>query len=220
VLAVVSCHGLFDNRIEISLADTSDPAAIRHEAAVVVASLHQEAENVRARWFVAAPSLNELDFAAIPRTLAQTQAPSGLGIHVSAAGICWRPSVACRTSALPPALLNRPPASSGASARGGQRSAFCCAPIRTSRAKRWWPGASWIKSHDQVARDSWLAEEIQIELKPAEAEAVRTGKPAWRFKDFIYATRESRSRTRRVIAKAEWTKGERNPHFIVTSLGR
>ena len=30
--------------------------------------------------------------------------------------------------------------------------------------------------------------------------------------------RESWSRRRRVIAKAEWTKGEANPRFIVTSL--
>src|SRR4051795_5861131 len=41
---------------------------------------------------------------------------------------------------------------------------------------------------------------------------------ARRFKDLRWSTRESWSRRRRVIAKAEWTKGEANPRFIVTSL--
>ncbi len=36
--------------------------------------------------------------------------------------------------------------------------------------------------------------------------------------DFIWSTRKSWSRERRVIAKAEWTQGEANPRFIVTSL--
>src|SRR5205085_1382696 len=36
--------------------------------------------------------------------------------------------------------------------------------------------------------------------------------------DLRWSTRESWSRRRRVIAKAEWTKGEANPRFIVTSL--
>ena len=51
-----------------------------------------------------------------------------------------------------------------------------------------------------------------------EAEAAATGKPARRFKDFRYATLDSWSRRRRVIGKAEWTEGEANPRFIVTSL--
>ena len=42
--------------------------------------------------------------------------------------------------------------------------------------------------------------------------------PARRFRDFRWSTRESWSRERRVIAKAEWTRGEANPRFIVTSL--
>jgi len=51
-------------------------------------------------------------------------------------------------------------------------------------------------------------------------ESERTGQPARRFKDFQYATRTSWSRRRRVIGKAEWTNGEANPRFIVTSLSR
>jgi hypothetical protein len=59
---------------------------------------------------------------------------------------------------------------------------------------------------------------IEAELAEAQDESQQTGKPARRFKDFTWSTRKSWSRTRRVIAKAEWTKGEANPRFIVTSL--
>src|SRR5208283_4815259 len=47
-----------------------------------------------------------------------------------------------------------------------------------------------------------------------------TGKPARRFKDFTWRTLKSWSRERRVVAKAEWTGGEANPRFVVTSLTR
>jgi len=57
-------------------------------------------------------------------------------------------------------------------------------------------------------------------MPQALAQSERTGKPARRFKDFQYATRTSWSRRRRVIGKAEWTNGEANPRFIVTSLSR
>jgi hypothetical protein len=69
-----------------------------------------------------------------------------------------------------------------------------------------------------LARNARLVEEIAVELLEAEAEASSTGKPARRFKDFRYATLDSWSRRRRVIGKAEWTNGEANPRFIVTSL--
>jgi Transposase DDE domain group 1 len=63
-----------------------------------------------------------------------------------------------------------------------------------------------------------LVEEIAVELIQAEDEAERTGQPARRYKDFRWSTLDSWSRRRRVIAKAEWTGGEANPRFIVTSL--
>jgi len=69
-----------------------------------------------------------------------------------------------------------------------------------------------------LARNARLEEEIAVELMQAEAEAKATGKAARRYKDFRYATLDSWSRQRRVIGKAEWTKGEANPRFIVTSL--
>ena len=70
-----------------------------------------------------------------------------------------------------------------------------------------------------LARNERLAAKIGRELKAAQGEAAETGRAARRFKDFKWRTRESWSRRRRVIAKAEWTKGEANPRFIVTSLG-
>ena len=69
-----------------------------------------------------------------------------------------------------------------------------------------------------LARNSRLVGEIEAELAAAEAESSATGKPARRFKDFLWSTLDSWSRRRRVIAKAEWTQGEANPRFVVTSL--
>jgi hypothetical protein len=68
-----------------------------------------------------------------------------------------------------------------------------------------------------LARNARLVAEIAVELLQAEAEATATGKPARRFKDFRYSTLDSWSRRRRVIGKAEWTEGEANPRFVVTS---
>jgi hypothetical protein len=69
-----------------------------------------------------------------------------------------------------------------------------------------------------LARNDRLVEEIAVELIQAEEQGRRTGKPARRFKDFRWSTVNSWSQRRRVIAKAEWTQGEANPRFIVTSL--
>ena len=65
-----------------------------------------------------------------------------------------------------------------------------------------------------------FVDRIGVELLQAEDEASRPGKPARRFKEFRYATLDTWSRRRRVVAKAEWTGGESNPRFIVTSLKR
>jgi hypothetical protein len=69
-----------------------------------------------------------------------------------------------------------------------------------------------------LARNARLTAHIADELAAAEAEAKSSGKPARRFKDFRWTTLDSWSRRRRVVAKAEWTNGEANPRFIVTSL--
>jgi hypothetical protein len=65
-----------------------------------------------------------------------------------------------------------------------------------------------------------LVAEITSELARAEAKSRRSGKPARSFKEFRWTTRRSWSRERRVVAKAEFTKGEANPRFVVTSLKR
>jgi hypothetical protein len=71
-----------------------------------------------------------------------------------------------------------------------------------------------------LAKNDRLIAAIRDELAAAEKTSRRTGKPARRFKQFQWTTRKSWSRKRRVVAKAEWTQGEANPRFIVTSLAR
>jgi hypothetical protein len=61
---------------------------------------------------------------------------------------------------------------------------------------------------------------IEGELAQAEAKSRRTGEPERRFKSFMWTTRTTWNRKRRVVAKAEWTKGQANPRFVVTSLRR
>jgi hypothetical protein len=65
-----------------------------------------------------------------------------------------------------------------------------------------------------------LVAEITSELARAEAKSRRSGKPARYFKEFKWRTRHSWSCARRVVAKAEFTGGEANPRFVVTSLKR
>ena len=69
-----------------------------------------------------------------------------------------------------------------------------------------------------LARNVRLVRHIGAELEEARAESSLTGWPARRFKDFLWTTRKSWSCRRRVVAKAEWTQGEANPRFVVTSL--
>ena len=82
---------------------------------------------------------------------------------------------------------------------------------------------SWCEAHRVdylfgLARNRRLVGEIAAELEAAKAEAAASGKPARRFKEFLWSTLDSWSRRRRVVAKAEWTQGEANPRFVVTSL--
>jgi hypothetical protein len=71
-----------------------------------------------------------------------------------------------------------------------------------------------------LARNDRLVAAIEAELAVAQEESQRTEQPARRFRDFLWQTRTSWSRARRVVAKAEWTGGEANPRFVVTSLTR
>jgi hypothetical protein len=71
-----------------------------------------------------------------------------------------------------------------------------------------------------LAQNVRLVKQIATELGEAAADSKATGVPARRFKDFRWTTRDSWSRRRRVVAKAEHTQGEANPRFVVTSLSQ
>jgi hypothetical protein len=71
-----------------------------------------------------------------------------------------------------------------------------------------------------LARNSRLLDVLALELAWAEDEHQHTGRPARRCKDFRYRTRDSWSRRRRVVGKAEHLAKGPNPRFVVTSLKR
>jgi hypothetical protein len=90
----------------------------------------------------------------------------------------------------------------------------------TREALMAWCEANGVDYLFGLARTERLVAKIAAELDAAEAHSRRIGQPARRFKDFLWSTLDSWSRRRRVVAKAEWTQGEANPRFIVTSLSR
>jgi hypothetical protein len=71
-----------------------------------------------------------------------------------------------------------------------------------------------------LAKNERLQTEIQDQMKQAEALHRQSGQAARVFHEFLYQTRESWSRARRVVAKAEYLEKGANPRFIVTSLGQ
>ena len=71
-----------------------------------------------------------------------------------------------------------------------------------------------------LAKNERLKAEIEQERKEAQVQYQETGHAARRFKEFVYQTRESWSRARRVVAKAEHLEKGENPRFVVTSLSR
>jgi Transposase DDE domain group 1 len=83
-----------------------------------------------------------------------------------------------------------------------------------------WCEANGVDFLFGLAKNERLIAEIKTDLERAAAKSRRTGRPERRFKDFMWTTRNSWARRRRVIAKAEWTQGEANPRFVVTSLTR
>ena len=83
-----------------------------------------------------------------------------------------------------------------------------------------WCEANGVHFLFGLAKNDRLIAMIAGELAQAEAKSRRTGKPARCFKDFRWTTLDSWSHKRRVVAKAEFTAGEANPRFVVTSLKR
>ncbi len=81
----------------------------------------------------------------------------------------------------------------------------------------------WCEANDVgylfgLARNRRLAAVIEPELGAAKAACKASGQPARRFADFVYRTRQSWCRARRVVAKAEHLPKGANPRFVVTSL--
>ena len=82
---------------------------------------------------------------------------------------------------------------------------------------------AWCEKHRVnyvfgLARNSRLRRKIARPLREAKQEQQRTGKAARVFTEFFYRTRQSWSRSRRVVAKAEYLEKGENPRFVVTSL--
>jgi Transposase DDE domain group 1 len=83
---------------------------------------------------------------------------------------------------------------------------------------------AWCEANDVefvlgVGKNERLLAEIAPELERAAAASAR-GRPRRYFKSFMWSTRRTWSRPRRVVAKVEWSKGQANPRFVVTSLTR
>jgi hypothetical protein len=79
----------------------------------------------------------------------------------------------------------------------------------------------WCEPHQVdyifgLARNSRLEALLRDELTAAAAQSRASGPPVRRFKDFIYQRRESWSRARRVVGKAEHLIDKANPRFVVT----
>ena len=69
-----------------------------------------------------------------------------------------------------------------------------------------------------LARNTRLVSKLAPALRKSRRRSAATGKTSRRFREFRYRTRDSWSRKRRVIGKAEWLKKGANPRFVVTNL--
>jgi hypothetical protein len=81
----------------------------------------------------------------------------------------------------------------------------------------------WCETHGVhyvfgLARNARLRRKIAREMRQAREEHRRTGKSARVFAELRYRTRTSWSRSRRVVAKAEYLEKGENPRYVVTSL--
>ena len=88
----------------------------------------------------------------------------------------------------------------------------------------------WCETHGVeyvigLAKNARLTALIAADLAAVETESVAAGTPVRRFADLTYQTLDSWSRSRRVVARAEYLptagaggEGKANPRFVVTSL--
>jgi len=68
-----------------------------------------------------------------------------------------------------------------------------------------------------LAKNERLLKKVRKPMQQAQRQWKQTAQPARRFTEFRYRTRETWSRARRVIAKAEYLDKGENPRFVVTS---
>jgi hypothetical protein len=81
---------------------------------------------------------------------------------------------------------------------------------------------TWCEANDVefvigLARNAVLLRHICDELEEAREECAKTASAARVFSEFDYRTKQTWSRARRVVAKAESLPGKDNPRFVVTS---
>ena len=69
-----------------------------------------------------------------------------------------------------------------------------------------------------LARNERLLHQLEPQMAEAGRQCAASGQATRVFTEFPYQTRESWSRARRVVAKAECLPGKENPRFVVTSL--
>ena len=82
----------------------------------------------------------------------------------------------------------------------------------------WWCENNNVDYVLGLAKNARLTRILGRELHEAKSQFEATGQAARVFKDFIYQTRKSWSRERRVVGKAEHLAKGANPRFVVTSL--
>lgn len=81
-----------------------------------------------------------------------------------------------------------------------------------------WCEANGVDYLFGLAKNSRLLEALAAQLEQARQQFQQTGQPARCFQEFTYGTRDSWSRPRRVVGKAEHLAKGANPRFVVTSL--
>ena len=81
-----------------------------------------------------------------------------------------------------------------------------------------WCEANGVDYVVGLARNERLRSLMEETMQQAAQRQQQTGRPARVFTEFAYQTRQSWSRARRVVAKAEQLAGKQNPRYVVTSL--
>ena len=82
---------------------------------------------------------------------------------------------------------------------------------------------AWCETHDVgylfgLAKNPRLEQLIAGALRKSQRRYLQRGRASRRFRELRYRTRQSWSRTRRVVAKAEYLAKGANPRFVVTNL--